>query len=51
MANFTLKDKDGLILLDQIRTLQRTRLLKRLGKAPVPVVEETLARPRELFER
>jgi mRNA interferase MazF len=45
------KGKDGLVLLEQIRTLDRTRLVKRLGTAPEPAVEQILATLRDLFER
>jgi mRNA interferase MazF len=42
--------KQGLILLDQIRTLDKTRLIRRLGSAPPPVLRATLVGLRELFE-
>ncbi len=45
------KGKDGLVLLEQIRTMDRTRLVKRLGTAPEPAVEQSLATLRDLFER
>jgi mRNA interferase MazF len=45
------KGKDGLVLLEQIRTLDRTRLVKRLGTAPEPALEQILAILRDLFER
>ena len=35
----TFQEKDGLVLLDQIRTVDKTRLVKKLGK-----VEENKAR-------
>lgn len=44
------KGRDGLVLLDQIRTVDRSHLVKRLGTAPASVVEVTLATLRELFE-
>ena len=42
--------KDGLILLDQIRTLDKRRLARRLGAVPQQVLENALATLRELFE-
>jgi mRNA interferase MazF len=42
--------KDGLVLLDQIRTLDKSRLVRRLGAAPKPTLTATLAVLRELFE-
>ena len=44
------RGKEGLILLDQIRSVDRGRLLKRLGAVPGPVLEQTLKSLRELFE-
>jgi mRNA interferase MazF len=41
---------DGLILLDQIRALDRTRLVRRLGAATGPTLAQALAVLRELFE-
>ncbi len=40
----------GLVLLDQIRTLDKSRLAKKLGIASRPTVTKTLATLRELFE-
>ncbi len=42
--------KVGLVLLDQVRTLDRNRLVRRLGAAPASVVEESLKGLRDLFE-
>ena len=42
--------RNGLILLDQMRTLDKSRLVRRLGVAPRPTVAMTLATLRELFE-
>lgn len=42
--------KEGLILLDQIRTLDKARLVRRLGAIPAPVLSESLSVLRELFE-
>lgn len=39
----------GLILLDQIRTLDKTRLVKRLGRANPKTLEITLASLQEIF--
>ena len=41
--------KRGLILLDQVRTLDKTRLVKRLGKVSAPILVESLAVLREVF--
>jgi mRNA interferase MazF len=41
--------KRGLIVLDQIRTLDKKRLVKRLGKAPPRVVSATLQTLRDVF--
>ncbi len=41
--------KDGLVLLEQIRALDRERLVRRLGKAPDQTVSLTLARLRNMF--
>jgi mRNA interferase MazF len=40
----------GLILLDQIRTLDKSRLTRRLGAIENPTLLDTLAVLRELFE-
>ncbi|ESQ77809.1 type II toxin-antitoxin system PemK/MazF family toxin [Asticcacaulis sp. YBE204] len=48
--DLTFDGKTGLILLDQIRTLDKTRLVKRLGAVPDTVLIETLATLREVFE-
>lgn len=45
------KGKDGLILLDQIRTLDKRRLLKRLGAVSDAVLDMTLDRLCTVFER
>jgi mRNA interferase MazF len=41
--------KRGLILLDQLRTLDKSRLIKRLGKAGTKTIATTLATLQELF--
>lgn len=43
--------KRGLILLDQIRTIDRRRLIRRLGKLNPKVLNATLAVLVELFAR
>jgi mRNA interferase MazF len=40
----------GLILLDQLRTLDKNRLVRRLGAIPKPTLTATLAVLREVFE-
>ena len=42
--------KHGLILLDQIRTLDRMRLVRRLGTVGTDTLRATLAALREMFE-
>jgi mRNA interferase MazF len=42
--------KDGLILLDQMRTLDRQRLVRRLGHVSAGVLRAALAALREMFE-
>jgi mRNA interferase MazF len=41
--------KNGLILLDQLRTLAKQRLLRRLGAVEPRTLRTTLARLREVF--
>jgi mRNA interferase MazF len=43
--------KQGLIVLDQIRTVDRERLLRRLGAISEPELDNTLALLREMFEQ
>jgi mRNA interferase MazF len=43
------EDKAGLILLDQIRALDRQRLLKRLGALDARTLRTTLARLQDIF--
>lgn len=42
-------EKRGLVLLDQIRTVDKTRLVKQLGKASPKVVAVTLRALAEIF--
>jgi mRNA interferase MazF len=46
----TFEGKTGLILLDQIRTLDKTRLIRRLGAVTKPTLAATLSGLRELFD-
>ncbi|HEV7873461.1 MAG TPA: type II toxin-antitoxin system PemK/MazF family toxin [Enterovirga sp.] len=48
-VGITFQGKTGLLLLDQIRTLDRRRLVKRLGAAAPDVLVETLQRLQEVF--
>jgi mRNA interferase MazF len=41
----------GSIVFDQIRTVDRERLLRRVGSIPAPTLERVLAVLREMFER
>lgn len=44
------RGKDGLILLDQLRTLDKQRLVRRLGRVPGHTLRLTLAALREMFK-
>jgi mRNA interferase MazF len=44
------KGKRGLVLLDQIRAIDKQRLVKRVGKAPSGTLVAVLAGLREVFE-
>ncbi len=44
------RGKDGLILLDQLRTLDKQRLVRRLGAVSGGTLRLTLATLREMFE-
>lgn len=41
---------DGLILLEQVRTLDKRRLVRRLGEVPDEVLRQVLRTLRELYE-
>jgi len=45
----TLQGKSGHVMLDQIRTVDHERLVKRLGALPRPVLAQALAVLREMF--
>jgi mRNA interferase MazF len=45
----TFKGKDGLILPDQMRTIDRVRAVKRLGKVAEPTLAATLRVLSEMF--
>ena len=45
----TLNNKDGLILIDQIRTLDKVRLVKKVGEVNAKVLNATLAVLQEAF--
>ena len=45
----TFQDKDGLVLLDQIRTVDKKRLIKKLGTIPKPKAEEIAQTLVEMF--
>jgi mRNA interferase MazF len=45
----TFERKNGLILLDQLRTLDKQRLLRRLGAVEPKMLRTTLARLRDVF--
>jgi mRNA interferase MazF len=41
--------KDGLVLLDQIRALDKTRLIKKMGALPSATLTATLTTLQEVF--
>lgn len=45
----TFQGKRGYVVLDQLRTLDKARLLKRLGKAPPRILAQTLRTLRDIF--
>jgi mRNA interferase MazF len=45
------KGKDGLVLLDQIRTIDRVRLIKRSGAVHATTLDQVLAVLNEMFAR
>lgn len=45
----TFQRRSGHVVLDQIRTVDQERLVKRLGALPLPVLEQALAVLREMF--
>ena len=45
----TFQGKQGLIVLDQLRTLDRVRLVKRLGALRAPTLSSTLQTLRAMF--
>lgn len=47
----TFRRKSGHVVLDQIRTVDQERLVKRLGTLSVPVLGQALAVLREMFTR
>jgi mRNA interferase MazF len=47
--NVLFQDKKGLILLDQIRTIDKTRLVKRLGVIDEKILIQTLETLQEVF--
>jgi len=44
------QDRTGLILMDQLRALDKSRLIRRLGVVAAETLTRTLARLREIFE-
>lgn len=46
----TFGGKDGLVLTEQVRTLDKRRLIRCLGEAPSPVLTQVLQVVRELYE-
>ena len=48
-VNCRFQGKDGLVVLDQLRTVDKTRLVKRLGKISPAVQAATLSKLAEMF--
>lgn len=48
--SITFQGVEGLILLDQVRTLDKQRLVRRLGTVPPALLANALAVLREIFE-
>ncbi len=46
----TFDGTDGLVLTEQVRTLDKRRLIRRLGQAPAPVLSRVLRVMRETYE-
>jgi len=44
------KKRDGYVVLDQLRTVDGSRLVRRLGRLTAPTVRTTLETLREMFE-
>ncbi len=44
------ESKDGLILLDQIRTIDKARLIKQIGSISATTLDVTLGTLREMFQ-
>ena len=45
------QERDGLVVLDQIRTVDKARLVKRLGRIDEDVLDRVLAVLRDMFSR
>jgi mRNA interferase MazF len=45
----TFQDKNGLVLLDQIRTVDKVRLVKKLGAVPSETLQQVLRVMQDLF--
>lgn len=44
------RGRDGYVVLDQLRTLDRVRLVRHLGRIPAPILRRSLEVLREMFE-
>lgn len=44
------RKRDGYVVLDQLRTVDRSRLVRRLGRVPAPTLGTALEILREMFE-
>lgn len=43
------RGRDGFVVADQLRTVDRVRLVRRVGSLPIPIVTEVLAVLRRMF--
>ena len=47
--NISFENKDGLVLLDQIRAVDKTRLIKKIGKVDIEISKEIAETLQEMF--
>ncbi len=47
--NISFENKDGLVLLDQIRAIDKTRIIKKIGKVDIKISKEISETLQEMF--
>ena len=47
--NISFENKDGLVLLDQIRAVDKTRIIKKIGKVDIKISKEISETLQEMF--